>query len=207
MNKRIFYVVYFDNPDVQKCLDAILLLCNPKEKGRAHITVRGPRKRFTKENTILGYTNIIKGNVIYIYGVDHFFNYDQNTVFLKCRAEQLRQVWKKPDYMEYNPHITLYDGDSRVFALELFKELSKLNLLFSCIADGLRPIVSRKGQRTLDLRFVFDSEFVSQIIGDKLSIDIIDDLDFPTRLSYIVELARRLPEFGIKPAQISEVLI
>lgn len=213
IEKRIFYVVYFDNPDIQRCLDTIRLLCNPKEKRRAHITARGPRERFTKISAITEYTERIKGKVIYIHGIGHFFNNDQNTVFLKCRSEQLRQVWNKPDYVGYNPHITLYDGDSREFASELFNRLSKLNLSFSCIADGLRPIVSTKStksQYTLkeceDLRATFDPKFVFRTIGEKLSIDTIDFLDFPTRLTYIEELAMRLPEFGIKPAQTSEVL-
>ena len=190
MSRRVFYVVYFEDQNLQRILDAIRLLCDPNGKTRAHITIRGP---YSKRTDMSPFTRRLQGTEIVTLGVDCFFNESQNTVFLKCDSDRLREVWEKSDY-GYNPHITLYDGDSRQFASRLADRLSKLLLRFSFTADGLSPLISYKGQGTFDLRMAFDEEFVFKLIGKRVTSGDIEKLPVETRLSYVEALARKLPE-------------
>src|SRR5437588_595976 len=119
---RVFYVVYISDETLRKCIDGIRLLSNPFEKESAHITLRGPyRQRYNVDHL----SSIVRGTTVLISGVGSFFEAKQNTVFFSCESSHLRAVWHKPNYPDYNPHITLYDGESRRFANELAKAIGK----------------------------------------------------------------------------------
>lgn len=192
MIKRVFYVVHFNDRDVQRCVDAIRLICDPNEKGCAHITVRGPyRQRYN----VQAIARKIQGKTIDVDGVGSFFEEKQNTIFLKCSSPSLEEVWMKSDY-GYNPHVTLYDGTSRKLATMLLDTLLRLDLKFSFIADGLTPFLSVKGQRALDLRSAFDCEFVSKLLGETINADMVDTLPLASRLAYVETLASHLPSLS-----------
>lgn len=190
--KRYFYVVYFLDTTVQALLDAIRLLSNPQEKGRAHITVRGPysrQQRFSK----LG--ELLQGTEVLADGLGAFFEGSQNTVYIRCNSESIRKVWKKSDY-GYTPHIALYDGDSREFAEQLLVKLQPaLGRQFQIKADGLSPMLSQQGQRSCDLLGAFDSRLVSRILGRELEADNLKELSTSTRLDYIGVLAQNLGQY------------
>ena len=64
------------------------------------------------------------GETINISAVDNFFEFNQNTVFFKIdENEKLRKIWKKVTYNDFKPHITIYDGKDRQYAIKLFNAL------------------------------------------------------------------------------------
>jgi len=190
MNKRVFYVIYFTNNDVQKCLDAIKFLCNPFEKREAHITVRGP---YSQRYDMSALSQQIKGSKVDIRGAGCFFENSQNTVFLRCNSSKLKRVWKKRDY-EYNPHITIYDGDSREFANALIECLQNLDLNFAAEVDGLSCLVSIKGQQSTELRSAFDNIFISKILGKFVNGEELMHADTLIRINYIRRISQYLAE-------------
>ena len=190
-SKRLFYVVYFLDPTVQALLDAIRLLSNTLEKGRAHITIRGP---YSRPQSFSKLERLIRGTQVCAEGLGTFFDEGQNTVFIRCNSEYLRKAWKKTDY-GYNPHITLYDGDSREFAEHLLAKLPALNQQFQIKADGISPLLSNRGQRSWYLMSAFNSPLISSILGTELNADKLKDLSTRTRLEYVEALAQNLGQY------------
>lgn len=188
MERRIFYVVYFEDTGLQKGLDAIRFICNPTEKTRAHITIRGPYSRRVNLKHIV---DSIRGTRVYTSGLGTFLDHKQNTVFIKCDSTRLRRVWKKSDY-GYNPHITLYNGESREFACQLAERLTALQFTFPFIADGISELVSHKGQGTVDLRAAFDEAFTSQLLGRDIRTNDVESLSDAERLCYAESVAKQL---------------
>ena len=192
MSRRIFYVVYFDDPRLQAALDAIRFIANPKEKTRAHITVRGP---YTKSINAAALKTKIQGTEVMADGIDSFFREDQNTVFIKCCAERLREVWQKVDF-GFNPHITIYDGPSREFALMLQGRLATLPSTFYFAVGQVTRLVTHKGQYTTSLREAFDERLTSRLLGEPLGISEIERMAPTQRVALIELIARELPEFS-----------
>jgi len=190
MSKRVFYVVYFRDQRLQAAFDAMRLIANPHEKSRAHITVRGPyRQRYD----VRGLDRKIRDAEIAADGTGSFFGGDQNTVFIECRSKELREVWSKKDF-GFHPHITIYDGSSREFAVLLYSRLVRLAIRFHFGVGGLLPLPSVKGQYSMDLRQAFDGAFVADITGVPLNVAEVDVLSDEQRIRLIEALAGRLPE-------------
>ncbi len=112
---RTFNVLYVSDNVIRTCLNTILIVCDPSEKTPVHITVGGPNRPRPRPKR---YGDSIRRLPVSVLGVGNFFGPNQNTVFLRCGSEYMKKIWDKPDF-EFNPHITLYDGDSRDFALKL----------------------------------------------------------------------------------------
>jgi hypothetical protein len=189
---RVFYVIYFENKDIQRTLDAVRFIFNPKVKNPAHVTIRGPYRQRYKINNL---RKQISGSFISVLGIDSFFNETQNTVVIKIDSPNLLSVWKKDDY-GYNPHITIYDGNSRSFASDLVDLLSKINFTFSFVAEDLSPLISHKGQNSFNLKISFDEEFISKLLERKITVGEIEKFSFEERLPIIEKLMRILPKFG-----------
>ena len=119
----------FSDIDVQRILNALRFISNPKEKGVAHITVRGPYQRHLEKTEIENAATTVENTPISVDGIGTFFGPDQNTVFLKCSSSALRKIWQKSDYV-YNPHITLYDAENREVAEDLANQLNQIDLHF-----------------------------------------------------------------------------
>ncbi len=170
MNKnRLFYVVYLADPFVQSCLDLIRYLAEGAEKTPAHVTVRGPYARRLTEKVEQSINEQIAGIAIDVLGVSSFFENSQNTVYLRCSAPELNQVWDKPDY-PFNPHLTLYDGSDRVFAGELLAELHSCSKPFSVTARGVNYLISTQGEQARPMTRL-SIELACQHFGIKIDRD------------------------------------
>ena len=191
MSKRIFYVVYLDNAQMQAALDTIRFIANPAEKTRAHITVRGP---YTRPVDIAALGRELSGTEVMADGIDSFLREDQNTVFIRCRSEPLREVWQKKDF-GFNPHITIYDGPSREFALKLLERLSILPNRFYFVVGQMTRLVTHKGQLTTSLREAFDDGLTRRLLGRPLGISEIQRMPADRRVALIELIARKIPEF------------
>ena len=199
--RRVFYVVYFRDRRLQYSLDAMRFIANPSEKNYAHITVRGP---YQQRYNLSGMDRRIDGTEVLADGVGSFFGYSQNTVFIKCYSEMLRDVWKKTDY-GFNPHVTLYDGQSRRFAEMLLQQLHHLTIRFRFIVGRLHPLVTRSGQYSMELSQAFDEVLFAEVTGTHLSASEVDRLSFEQRVALIKLFARKLPEFASDAGRRSEV--
>jgi hypothetical protein len=185
---RVFYVLHIKERALSDCLETIRFLCNPAEKHRAHVTVRGPYRKRIDVNAI---NRRIAGEIVLIDDVGNFFDSGQNTVFFRCSAPELRTVWSKPHY-PFNPHITLYDSGSSEFAHKLFSVASKYTYCLRFPADQLEAIESRKGQASFSLAMAFNSELVYSVVGEKVCASDVRDLTEERRLQIVEHLCKHL---------------
>jgi hypothetical protein len=194
---KIFYVLHIREKALADCIDAIRFICNPGEKQRAHMTVRGPYQRRINVTAI---SRRIVGDTISIDGVGNFFDAGQNTVFFHCSAPELKNVWSKPHY-PFNPHITLYDSSSREFAKKLYAVIGKYNYSLSFQADELEAIESRKGQDSLSLALAFNSKLVSRLGGERVAPNAIPTFSDEHKLMLVERLCEHLSAQSGKSAR------
>jgi hypothetical protein len=183
-----FYVLHVKAKPLADCLDAIRFLCNPIEKQRAHITVRGP---YRKRIDVKGLSERVNGGIVSFDGVGNFFNSRQNTVFFRCSAPRLRAVWSKPDF-PFNPHLTIYDGKSSEFAHRLFDLVSRYEYPLRFRAEELEAIESRRGQSSMSLALAFNSALVRKAVGRGIVATQVPRLSERRRLELIDRLCKYL---------------
>jgi hypothetical protein len=147
----------------------------------------------------------IDGTEVTAHGVGSFFGYSQNTVFIKCHSEMLRDVWRKTDY-GFNPHVTIYDGESREFAEMLLGRLYHLTIKFRFVVGRLHPLVTRSGQYSMELSQAFDEALFKEITGIHVSASEVGGLSNEKRVTLIESFARRLPELASSAEHRGEVM-
>ena len=185
---RYFFILYPSSPELQVHIDLMCLVCDPSRIRTAHLTVRGPYTAKPKPGKWSNAKNIH----VSVCGVGIFFLPKQNTVFLRCTSSELRNLWWKRDYKEPEPHITIYDGDSREFAQRALKILEKYDLSFEFVADCLQEYRSRNGQQSLEF-WPSDYDTLCQEIGEpRLSLQLLRTIKDDERLVYLDKLAARL---------------
>jgi hypothetical protein len=189
-----FYVLHVKTKPLADCLDAIRFLCNPTEKQRAHITVRGPYK---KKIDVRGINEKVTGGIVSFDGIGNFFDSCQNTVFFRCSAPRLRAVWSKSDF-PFNPHLTIYDGKSPEFAHRLFDLISRYEYPLRFRAEELEAIESRKGQNSMSLALAFNSDLVRRAVGRDINAAEVPKLSEQRRLDLIDRLCRYLAALPMK---------
>jgi 2'-5' RNA ligase len=185
---KVFYVLHIKEKVLADCIDAIRFICNPAEKQRAHLTVRGP---YQKRIDIAAISRKIVGDTVSIDSVGNFFDSGQNTVFFHCSAADLRSVWNKPHY-PFNPHITLYDSGSSEFARRLFAVMSRYTYRMKFRADELEAIEARKGQDSLSLALAFNSQLASRLAGEKVTTGAIQGFSDEQRLRLVERICQHL---------------
>lgn len=184
MTEKYFFTVNIEDLEIEAHLNAIKFFCDPTEKWPAHITVRGPYKTRIQPRKS---DELVKSASISVIGAGHFFDDagHQNTVYLRCGFENLRDIWDKPDY-NLNPHITIYDGDNRKFAFEVFNVLKDKKLFFQVRSSGVEEMKSFSGQ--YEFRFYLDKELVRKVTGIK-DIEKVTQMRLQDRLRYIEKLS------------------
>lgn len=193
---RYFGVVNITDKNARTFIDGIRLLCASKVKHKAHITLQGPKDR---EDEIKFQSIRRNEQIVKVNGVGNFFLYGQNTVYLRCNldnGEQIKSMIDKPDYGNENPHITLYDGNDRVFAEKLYNLTQKYEIQFQIIVSESNYNISKDS----DLGIISSSkEYISfepafydhlsyYIGGTTINADIIENLSEKQRLEYIENL-------------------
>jgi len=184
---RLFYVLYPAAQPLRSILDAIRYLANPYEKECTHLTVRGPCSRHYQEKTLARLNQRICNSTIEIYDANAFWGERQNTIYLACRADDLKKVWHKPDY-DYHPHITLYDGGSRALAELLLQIVKPLPQTLQFQAGNLCALQTFKGQTNLMLQASVDFAALSQLADQPLRPETTAALPESVRLNLIARL-------------------
>lgn len=185
---RVLYVVYVPLSRERTILDAMRLFARPQAKHPAHITVRGPYPDYRDPRE---WTTKIRGKAVSIEGVGTFVEKAQNTVFLRASSAAIRALWDKPDYPDYNPHITIYDGPSRHFAEAIRDLLVGKNIRFSFTATAIEPVVVGNG--TVPLIACYESADLAAFLDVAPSATELAHADEESRLSWISRLADHLP--------------
>ena len=98
---------------------------------------------------------------------------------------------KKRDY-EFNPHVTIYDGASREFAVTLLERLQEEPMRFEFRVTELHQLESCRGQCSMLLRQSFDERLVEDVLGEQVRISEVDTLAPERRVSLVRFLASKL---------------
>ncbi|WP_114939633.1 N-6 DNA methylase [Mucilaginibacter endophyticus] len=206
---KIFYVIDIKDRNLQTIIDGIRILANPDEKHFAHITVRGPYEQKIREESLTNINDIIRNKNVGVDGVANFFEYGQNTIYLKCNSPILKDIWFKKDYKEsFNPHLTIYDGRSKNFAQKLYDILNRYSFSFDIKVDEIKPIRSHKRQFNETFAYEYNFDLLSYYLKKQLTFDNIQLLDEETRLSYISDLCKYFDSWkskAIYPSPINSI--
>jgi 2'-5' RNA ligase len=195
MANRIFYVLYVQDRKIRTLLNSIRLICNPREKLESHITVRGPYHR--RLSRIKQYNEKIRGSFVHVTGTGTFESSRQSTVYLHCRASFLAKFWCKPDYTEFQPHLTIYDGSSHEFAMALRRVLNSYDLHFSFEVTGLEPLFTTKGQNSADVWMNLDDSVCYALFRRRLVREDVIGMAERDRLALVDTLLRTAERQGL----------
>lgn len=161
------------------------------------MTVRGPYKE-RRDASLNAWNKRIRGALVRVRALGTFFEDRRNTVFFKCSVPEMREVWHKPDFNEFNPHISLYDGPSRSWAERILRALNKHDFDFAFIADSLIPLISGHGKSVLDNRWILDTALLGRVIGD-IDVNAIFSMSEAGRLTYIERVGSYLSSLDGAP--------
>jgi len=190
-----FYVIYPSNDNVRIYINAIRVIAEENQRTQVHITVRGPYKKRLSELKEKEYSSLIQGEKLIVNGIGNFFELNQNTIFFECEENlKLKKIWKKTSYMEYKPHITIYDGKDRDFAHDLYNVLEKNFKAFPFIVNELSWLEPKDKEKLelFHLKTVIDFGSLSNELGQSLNLSIIEKLSNVERLNFISILSEKL---------------
>ena len=119
-----FYGVYPADRVIGRLFDLARLIVQPDYARKAHITLRGPyEERPPPRSKWLR----LKLTGSRITRPSRFFNEFQNTVYLGVSFFEMNDVSWKRDFQSAIPHMSIYDGDDRSFAWQVFSILNEFN--------------------------------------------------------------------------------
>lgn len=190
---RVFYVVYPEEPALCAWLNLLRALANPHEKEPAHVTVRGPyRQRYRLPQA----AQSVRGSTVHVPCADAFLSEKQSTVILRCQAEQLRVLWRKPDYPGFTPHLTLCDGLPRALSEEVL-EIARTIPPFSFRVGDLMPIFTKPKQTALGLLSALDDALLAEIAGQRVHAEALLRMATRDRMALFRGVVSRLPAEAI----------
>lgn len=189
-----FYVVFAKEDYLQAILDILRVLADPLEKYQAHITVRGPYKNQLAKSTTEG--KIPLDAEVCVKGAGAFLENNQNTVFLNCESAAIIKVWQKPDYakLKPQPHITIYNGKSRIWAERLLKVMTRHNIRFKFHSTELRLLSTGTNQRSFFLHSAFDPKVIRDVAGVSIEPNEIKTMSEDARLQIIDKVCSHLSQ-------------
>ncbi len=114
-----FHVLYPD-PEVAPILDKMRIIAKGEISWPAHVTVAGPFKN----------TNIPRNKSIKIKakieGIETKCNGENYIVWIRLGGD-FRRIWKKRDYPDGVPHITIYEGRNKEWSKKVLRALEAIN--------------------------------------------------------------------------------
>ena len=198
---KSFYVTYPADENVKLFINAIRVIADENQRTQVHITVRGPYKKRLGEEKEKEFSSIIKGEEIQVNSVGNFFESNQNTVFFKCAESlNLKKIWMKTSYKDYNPHITIYDGNDNIFASKIYSVLNEKFIPFSFPIEKLSWLEPKDKEKLelFHLKTIVDFEKISTLLGFNLDISSLTRLSKTERIQFISILSEKLYKYQIK---------
>lgn len=118
------------------------------DRNRSHLTVRGPYYKEILEKNIQRWESKIESDTLFLGSIDQFNNKKEFVVYIRVESDNLRKIWRKPDYpvekYGFNPHITLYRGRNDNYARAIADLLKERRLEFICSEFHLTTYVSKQ---------------------------------------------------------------
>lgn len=188
-----FYVVYPSNNKLRELLNALKVLADENQRTEAHITIRGPYSKRLPNTKLIHYSEFIHDQKVKITKVDRFFSDSQNTIYLSCEDTNhaLKSIWKKFTYNEFKPHITLYDGMDRDFALKLFNILNSKFTPFDCKLSNLETL-QPKNQDSIGLfklnNKINNNYILKSVFKEVINKDFLLTITKNDRLDKIIQI-------------------
>jgi len=116
-------VLYITDDAVGPHLELLRNVCEPSSRSRPHLTVRYfDRLSVPKEylNKVVTHVDLMEPAT---FGLDDNSSSSNQTVFIRCKCDELAHLEHKPDFPSSEFHITVYDGKCSDFAKALLKVL------------------------------------------------------------------------------------
>lgn len=179
--ERFFIFLYVGDPDIEDLLNLAIYVANPQETWPAHITVAGPYRH--RKDTPRRASRVSFADTVHVLGVDRFNNADQCTVYLRTFSQNMSSVWHKPDYPDFNPHLTIYSGSDWKFADCLHHSLASLRPEFTFPIKETLRVRSIKGQRSFGLSSSIKDNLLRNVTPGQT--DNIEDLSMDERVSIV----------------------
>lgn len=115
-----------------------------RHTSRIHITVRGPYSSAISPKKIKDWKTQLGDQGIVIQGTGRFKNKKECVVYLKIQCKNLKKIWYKPEYPEYNPHISIYRGSDQKLADDIYEFLKRVNIKLICNDYELTTFVHKQ---------------------------------------------------------------
>lgn len=182
--------------------DLIRFLAEPDSFRRTHITVRGPYSRQLSDNEERRIHSHFTPDKRYLeaVGIGSFFFGRQNTVVLHCDIPGIRDIWNKPDFREGKPHLTLYDGKSREFALVIRNILRETVPHFNTKVSELVLLEKKRDPSEYNDAYFSDvNALVGSLFGEEFSIRKIQQEAALDRVVRIGTVARAIKDLAKSP--------
>ncbi len=195
---KSFYVLYPQDKIINNILNAIKVFSDDSQRTGAHITVRGPYSKKLAQSKVDTCSQDITDTSLHFSKVGNFFDYGQNTVFFKCDDnENLRKIWSKKGYEDFEPHVTLYDGTDEKFAKRLFDKLQQNFQPFEFKVDKLSYLESKSSDAMDFYRHRLKQDFVNfedlkGILNTDIDKEKINKIKEHNKLNYIGKLNAKL---------------
>jgi hypothetical protein len=173
-----FVLLELTDPEISGLLLGLRIIFTGKKEqlSNIHLTARGPYSSKISRKLLEKWSQIIANDVLEIGNVGMFSNPDGYIIYLGVYAENLKEIWHKPDYpikkYGFNPHITLYYGSDLNYAKRILAFLSNENLNFKTHQFQLVEYVS--GQKGLIHHHrIADKDFPNLISEGKIKPGIL----------------------------------
>lgn len=127
-----FLLLEITDPEVNALLWRMReLVSGRRSRSAVHLTVRGPYSALPEGDILDRARKQMTGDVLRIYGAGRFSNPEGEVVFVRVDSPHLRDVWWKPTFGGFSPHISIYRGSDRRLAdvVEQFLKEAKLEVL------------------------------------------------------------------------------
>lgn len=191
-----FVSVRFSDEKVARLFDLARIIAQPDYARPIHITLRGP---YAHKKDIS--PSIIGKDVgkILIRRPGYFFNGSQNTVYLGIDIFGISDFWRKPDYPDGEPHLSLYDGNSREFAWGVFRVIKKYPWKLSLNSTPMRVLESKQ---RLETEYLTEYESLSGTLnlafGEVFSAEQIKKFSGLDRLVLLDRLCQKIHTLALE---------
>lgn len=187
---RVFYGIFHADPNLQAWLNLLRFLANPNQKLIAHLTVRGP---YSQRYGLAAASAVIQGHRLQITEIDAFFGPGQATAILRCAPDaKLRKIWHKPDYPDFNPHISICDGLTEDFTRKVLAACKGIRP-FPFLCSALLPIVTKPLKDELSLTRSVDFQLLGKLLGDVFDAEKVRLAEENTRLEWLARVVLSQP--------------
>lgn len=176
------YILYLDNSNLGQHLKLLRNVCSGELRSAPHVTIRYPVDKLSGNDLTRYSATKISGLVI--SGCGFFLRKSADgsivkIIYLECKSDILETLSYKPDFPDSVFHITIYDGDDKQYADELYSLLNSFswNLILSL------PPKSR----------------IKKIDLDKPKVNRADRREFSQKIArdYLLITGRELPQDAI----------